>query len=112
MPNAHEVNPLRVENYLKQLPRDKEVLVYCPGGGLSIMISYYLKSKGFKRVMNLRGGLDGWRKRRSDLYEKYAGQNVTVLEPDKVNLPRKPFLSYFRLHPLYFTYAAPHPRRR
>ena len=82
LPNSHEVNPLRVENYLKQLPRDKEILVYCPGGGLSIMISYYLKSKGFKRVMNLRGGLDGWRKRRSDLYEKYAGQNVTVLEPD------------------------------
>lgn len=85
LPNAHEVNPLRVENYLKQLPRNKEILVYCPGGGLSIMISYYLKAKGFKRVMNLRGGLDGWRKRRSDMYEKYAGQNITVLEPDKVN---------------------------
>ena len=82
LPNAHEINPLRVENYLKQLPRDKEILVYCPGGGLSIMISYYLKAKGFKRVMNLRGGLDGWRKRRGDLYEKYAGQNITVLEPD------------------------------
>lgn len=85
LPNAHEVNPLRVENYLQQLPRDKDILVYCPGGGLSVMISYYLKAKGFKRVTNLRGGLDGWRKRRSDLYEKYAGQNVTVLEPDKVN---------------------------
>lgn len=85
LPNAHEVNPLHVENYLKQLPRDKDILVYCPGGGLSVMISYYLKAKGFKRITNLRGGLDGWRKRRSDLYEKYAGQNITVLEPDKVN---------------------------
>lgn len=85
LPNSHQVNPLRVENYLKQLPRDKNILVYCPGGGLSVMISYYLKAKGYKRVTNLRGGLDGWRKRRSDLYEKYAGQNVTVLEPDKVN---------------------------
>ena len=85
LPNSHQVNPLRVENYLKQLPRDKNILVYCPGGGLSVMISYYLKSKGFKKITNLRGGLDGWRKRRSDLYEKYAGQNVTILEPDKVN---------------------------
>ncbi len=85
LPNSHEVNPLSVEKYLKQLPRDKQILVYCPGGGLSVMISYYLKAKGFKRVTNLRGGLDGWRKRRSDLYEKYAGQNVTMLEPDKVN---------------------------
>ena len=85
LPNSHQVNPLRVENYLKQLPRDKNILVYCPGGGLSVMISYYLKSKGFKKITNLRGGLDAWRKRRSDLYEKYAGQNVTILEPDKIN---------------------------
>ena len=82
IPNAHEVNPLYVERYLKQLPRDKQIIVYCPGGGLSVMISYFLKAKGFKRITNLRGGLDDWRKRRSDLYEKYAGQNVTVLEPD------------------------------
>ena len=82
LPNAHEVNPLHVERYLNQLPRDKQILVYCPGGGLSIMISYYLKAKGFKRITNLRGGLDAWRERRNDLYEKYAGQNVTVLEPD------------------------------
>jgi hypothetical protein len=47
------------------------------------MISYYLKAKGFKRVSNLRGGLDGWRKRRHDLYQKYAGHNSTVLQPGK-----------------------------
>lgn len=82
LPNSHEVDPLHVERYLNQLPRDKQILVYCPGGGLSVMISYYLKAKGFKRITNLRGGLDAWRKRRNDLYEKYAGQNVTVLEPD------------------------------
>ncbi|MFN8383200.1 MAG: aminotransferase class V-fold PLP-dependent enzyme [Anaerolineales bacterium] len=82
LPNTHEVNPLYVENYLKQLPRDKQIVVYCPGGGLSVMVSYFLKAKGFKRITNLRGGLDAWRKRRSDLYEKYAGQNVQVLEPD------------------------------
>ncbi|HSK65705.1 MAG TPA: aminotransferase class V-fold PLP-dependent enzyme, partial [Anaerolineales bacterium] len=83
LPNSHEVSPLSIEKYLDQLPRDKEILVYCPGGGLSFMISYYLKSKGFKHVSNLRGGLDGWRKRRGDLYQKYAGQNVTELQPGK-----------------------------
>lgn len=85
LPNSHEVSPLAVEKYLKQLPRDKHILVYCPGGGLSLMVSYYLKAKGFKHIVNLRGGLEGWRKRRSDLYEKYAGQNVTILEPDKID---------------------------
>lgn len=82
LPNSHEVDPLLVEKYLKQFPRDKQILVYCPGGGLSFMISYYLKAKGFKHVVNLRGGLDAWIKRHGDLYEKYAGQNVTVLQPD------------------------------
>ena len=83
LPNSHEVSPFAIEKYLDQLPRDKEILVYCPGGGLSFMISYYLKAKGFKRVSNLRGGLDGWRKRRGDLYDKYAGQNVTELQLGK-----------------------------
>ena len=83
LPNSHEVPSLSVEKYLDQLPKDKQILVVCPGGGLSVMISYYLKAKGFKRVSNLRGGLDGWRKRRNDLYQKYAGKNVTVLQPGK-----------------------------
>lgn len=83
LPNSHEVSPLSMEKYLDQLPRDKEILVYCPGGGLSFMISYYLKAKGFKHVSNLRGGLDAWRKRRRELYEKYAGQNITVLQPEE-----------------------------
>ncbi len=83
LPNSHEVPSLSVEKYLDQLPRDKQILVVCPGGGLSFMVAYYLKAKGFKHITNLRGGLDGWRKRRSDLYQKYAGQNITVLQPAK-----------------------------
>ncbi len=80
LPNSHEVPSLSVEKYLDQLPKDKQILVVCPGGGLSFMVAYYLKSKGFKHISNLRGGLDGWRKRRSDLYQKYAGQDITVLQ--------------------------------
>ena len=84
LPNSHEVSPFfAVEEYLGQLPSDKQILVVCPGGGLSFMIAYYLKAKGFEHISNLRGGLDGWRKRRSDLYQKYAGQNLTVLQLGK-----------------------------
>ncbi len=57
LPNVYEVNPLHVVRYLKQLPRDKQIMAYCPGGGLSVMISYYLKAKGFKRITNLEIGL-------------------------------------------------------
>jgi rhodanese-related sulfurtransferase len=84
LPNSHEVSPFfAVEKYLGQLPRDKQILVVCPGGKFSLVVSYYLKLKGFKNVTNLQGGLDAWRKQQSDLYQKYAGQNITVLQPDK-----------------------------
>ncbi len=59
LPNSHEVPSLSVEKYLDQLPRDKQILVVCPGGGLSFVVAYYLKAKGFKHISSLRGGLDG-----------------------------------------------------
>lgn len=83
LPNSHEAPQVLVKDYLAQIPNDKRIIVVCPGGGLSFMIAYYLKAKGFKHVTNLRGGLDGWRKHRRDLYQKYAGQNITVLQPTK-----------------------------
>ena len=83
LPNAHEASFASLEKYLRQIPRDKSILVACQGGGLSFMAAYYLKSRGFERVSNLRGGVTGWKKRHGDLYQKHAGQNVTVLRPEK-----------------------------
>jgi rhodanese-related sulfurtransferase len=76
LPNSHEVNPFKLKKYLHQLPRDKRIVVVCPGGGHSFIIAYYLKSKGFKNVTDVRGGLESWKILRSDLYRKYAGQNI------------------------------------
>jgi cysteine desulfurase len=82
LPNSHELSPFyAVDRCLDQLPRDKHILVVCPGGGFSLMVAYHLKAKGFKRISDLRGGFHAWRIRRSDLYQKYAGQNVTALQP-------------------------------
>lgn len=79
--NAHEASFASLEKYLRQLPKDKHIVVACQGGGLSYIAAYYLRSKGFERVSNLRGGVSGWKKRHGDLYQKHAGQNVTVLKP-------------------------------
>lgn len=81
LPNSHEVSFARIEKYLNQLPKDKHIVVVCQHGNLSYIMAYYLKAKGFEHVSSLRHGVTGWKKRRSDLYEKYAGQNVTVLQP-------------------------------
>ena len=82
-PNVHELSFVTIEKYLPQLPRDKHILVVCQHGNLSYIMAYYLKAKGFDQVSSLSNGVLGWKKRCSDLYEKYAGQNVTVLKPPK-----------------------------
>jgi cysteine desulfurase len=83
LPNAHELSFVSIEKYLPQLPKDKHILVVCQHGNLSYIMAYYLKAKGFEHVSSLRSGVLGWKKRRSDLYQKYAGQNVAVLKPPR-----------------------------
>jgi cysteine desulfurase len=81
LPNSHEASFFRIEKYLNQLPKDKNILVVCQHGNFSLITAYYLKSKGFEQVSNLLSGLTGVKMRRSELYQKYSGQNVTVLKP-------------------------------
>jgi cysteine desulfurase len=81
LPNSHEASFVSIGKYLPQLPKDKHILVVCQGGYLAYIVAYYLKSKGFEHVSSLRAGVEGWKVRRSDLYQIYAGQNITVLQP-------------------------------
>ena len=48
--------PLRVN----ELPRDKEVVLYCHSGARSYHACTYLSQQGFDNVINLRGGILGW----------------------------------------------------
>jgi rhodanese-related sulfurtransferase len=43
-----------------EIPRDRDVVVYCHGGGRSLMVAAYLEGKGFRGVANLSGGIDRW----------------------------------------------------
>jgi rhodanese-related sulfurtransferase len=81
LPNSYEASFVSIDKYLPQIPKEKHILVVCQGGYLSYIVAYYLKSKGFEHVSNLRTGIAGWKVRRSDLYQKYAGHNITMLQP-------------------------------
>jgi len=48
--------PLR----MNELPRDKEVVLYCRSGARSYHACAYLAQQGFDNVVNLRGGIIGW----------------------------------------------------
>ncbi|AGA91359.1 Rhodanese-related sulfurtransferase [Thioflavicoccus mobilis 8321] len=48
--------PLR----LQELPRDREIVLYCRSGARSYHACSYLVQQGFDKVLNLRGGIADW----------------------------------------------------
>jgi rhodanese-related sulfurtransferase len=49
-----------VPHRLGELPRDREVVVYCHSGTRSLLVAAYLEGEGFRGVANLDGGIDRW----------------------------------------------------
>jgi hydroxyacylglutathione hydrolase len=43
------------------IPRDTPIAVYCQGGTRSAIAASLLQSKGFTKIVNVRGGITGWR---------------------------------------------------
>lgn len=50
-----------VAGKLKQIPRDKTVVVVCQSGSRSKSACRMLKDAGYENVINLSGGTFGWR---------------------------------------------------
>jgi rhodanese-related sulfurtransferase len=60
--------PLRAQ----ELPRDKDVVLYCRSGARSFHACAFLMQQGFRNVVNLRGGIIDW-----------ARQGYEILPPDR-----------------------------
>jgi rhodanese-related sulfurtransferase len=48
--------PLRLDD----LPRDRDLVLYCRSGARSYQACAYLLEQGFRRAINLRGGIVAW----------------------------------------------------
>ncbi len=68
-PNEYQINripgsvliPLNdVPKRYKELDPDEEIVVQCKSGGRSAKAADFLRSVGFKRVLNLKGGITDW----------------------------------------------------
>jgi len=56
--------PLReVPHRLSEIPKDREIVVYCHGGMRSAMVAGFLEGRGYPKVSNLAGGIDAWSRR-------------------------------------------------
>jgi sulfur-carrier protein adenylyltransferase/sulfurtransferase len=45
---------------LNEIPRDREVVIYCRSGGRSAAVCRELGKAGFSNLINLRGGILAW----------------------------------------------------
>ena len=49
-----------VERAPAEIPRDRDVVVYCHVGARSAQAAVWLKASGWPRVRSLAGGIDAW----------------------------------------------------
>jgi rhodanese-related sulfurtransferase len=60
IPNAVHLPMHLIPLRMTELPRDREVVLYCRSGARSYHACAYLAQQGFDRVVNLRGGIIAW----------------------------------------------------
>jgi len=59
--NGSRLVPLgQIPKELKELNPSEEYVFYCHTGGRSASVVDYLRRMGFKKVKNLKGGIDEW----------------------------------------------------
>ena len=49
-----------IESRMEEIPKDRDLIVYCHGGFRSAMVAGFLEAQGFPSVANLSGGIDAW----------------------------------------------------
>jgi membrane protein DedA with SNARE-associated domain/rhodanese-related sulfurtransferase len=65
LPGAIRILPEEIESRHHEIPRDRDVVLYCtcPNEASSARATLLLRRKGISRVRPLAGGLEGWRDR-------------------------------------------------
>ncbi|MFQ5998203.1 MAG: rhodanese-like domain-containing protein [Candidatus Bathyarchaeia archaeon] len=48
------------QSQFMNLPKDREIIVYCHTGMRSSMVTSFLLQQGFQKVSNMYGGIDLW----------------------------------------------------
>ena len=63
VPGSVRVSPIDLTAHVSQLPRDRDLILYCtcPSEETSAKVALQLHKLGINRVRPLRGGFEGWR---------------------------------------------------
>lgn len=60
-----------IQERFHELPKDKEIVVYCRSGARSMNVCMFLQSQGFKSLQNLSGGILSWADQIDSSIQKY-----------------------------------------
>ena len=60
LPDAEHLPMHLIPTRMNELPRDRDVVLYCHSGARSYHACVFLAQQGYDNVINLRGGILGW----------------------------------------------------
>jgi membrane protein DedA with SNARE-associated domain/rhodanese-related sulfurtransferase len=82
IPGAVPVSLNAVDAHVKELPRDRDIILYCacPNEASAAQAAKILMNKGFRRVRPLHGGLDAW------IEAGYAVDGLAAVETSAVSI--------------------------
>ena len=72
LPDAQHIPMHMIPLRINELPKDKDVVLYCHSGARSYHACAYLAQQGFSNVVNLRGGILGWARSGYQLISRMA----------------------------------------
>ena len=73
LPNSEHLPMHLIPLRMNDLPRDKDVVLYCRSGARSYHACSYLMQQGYRNVTNLRGGIIGWARGGYEIAPRMAG---------------------------------------
>nr|WP_209262360.1 rhodanese-like domain-containing protein [Thiorhodococcus minor] len=60
IPDALQLPMHLIPMRMSELPKDRDVVLYCRSGARSYQACAYMMQQGYDRVLNLRGGIIAW----------------------------------------------------
>lgn len=60
IPDAMQLPMHLIPIRMNELPKDRDVVLYCRSGARSYQACAYMLQQGYDRVLNLRGGIIAW----------------------------------------------------
>lgn len=63
VPDILYIPLFELETRWSEVPKDREVVMVCQGGGRSLKATYYMQYHGYMQVSNMSGGIEKWAKK-------------------------------------------------